>query len=213
MNSFSFKESEFFHFPAVFGFDEAGRGPLAGPVTIAIVSFSEKTLTQIHKGELLKGIADSKKISAKKRMELFPEIQKVSEKWIIQSVSPKFIEKWNINQAIFYALGKAISKLQAEDCFFILDGNYKLNQSLIWKNIPNYISIPKADNSVISVAAASILAKVARDRIMEVYSKKISGYEFEKNMGYGTQKHCDVIRKKGLSKIHRISYCKNILDS
>jgi len=211
MNSFSLKELEFFHFSKVFGFDEAGRGPLAGPVTIAIVSFSKETLFQIKEGKVLQGLGDSKKISQKKRLELFPKIKELAQIWYIQSVSPKYIDRFNINQAIFYGLGKAISKLRAQESFFILDGNYKLNQSLYWKKFPEYISIPKADSTIISVAAASILAKVARDAIMQAYSKKIKGYGFEKHMGYGTQMHTLSIREKGLSKIHRRSYCKNII--
>lgn len=211
MNSFSLKELEFFHFSNVFGFDEAGRGPLAGPVTIAIVSFSKETLFQIKEGKVLQGLGDSKKISHKKRLDLFPKIKELAQLWCIQSVSSKYIDCFNINQAIFYGLGKAISKLSAQDSFFILDGNYNLNQSLYWKKFPEYISIPKADSMIISVAAASILAKVARDAIMQAYSKKIKGYGFEKHMGYGTQMHTLSIREKGLSKIHRRSYCKNII--
>jgi ribonuclease HII len=200
MNSFSLKELEFFHFSNVFGFDEAGRGPLAGPVTIAIVSFSKETLFQIKEGKVLQGLGDSKKISHKKRLDLFPKIKELAQLWCIQSVSSKYIDCFNINQAIFYGFGKAI-----------LDGNYNLNQSLYWKKFPEYISIPKADSTIISVAAASILAKVARDAIMQAYSKKIKGYGFEKHMGYGTQMHTLSIREKGLSKIHRRSYCKNII--
>jgi ribonuclease HII len=195
----------------VLGFDEAGRGPLAGPVTVSLVSFNTKKLQQIHNQEILIGLNDSKKLTSRKREQLYDEIIKHSNLNIVQSVSSKFVDRWNINQAIFYAIHKSLRKLKIPKPFLILDGNYKLESSLFLKEIPQYISIPKADTFVYSVSAASILAKVTRDRLMEKYSNKISEYGWEKNSGYGTAKHIQAIQKFGISYIHRKSYCKNFL--
>lgn len=200
----------------LFGFDEAGRGPLAGPVAIAIVNFSPDKLLSIHKGELLVGLGDSKKISSARRNKLFDDILLHAHSYKIEFVSPRFIDNYNINQAIFRALSKAISKLpisvkQAKK-FFILDGNYKLESNLYGWVFPDYVSIPKADQNFICVSAASILAKVARDRRMVLYSRKYPGYGLEKHMGYGTELHRTAISKLGLSPIHRKSFCKNWLQ-
>ncbi len=195
----------------VLGFDEAGRGPLAGPVTISLVSFKADKLLQIQNQEILIGLNDSKKLTVKKREKLFNEILLHCNFYIVQSISPKFVDRWNINQAIFYGISKALSKLNISNPFLILDGNYRLETSLFFKEIPNYISIPKADTFVYSVSAASILAKVTRDKLMTAYSKKITKYDWDKNSGYGTAKHIQAIQKFGLSIIHRKTYCKNFL--
>jgi ribonuclease HII len=206
----SIPEEEFLDRGMVFGFDEAGRGPLAGPVSIALVSFSPSTLHKIYSGDLLTGLDDSKKLKPKLREELFLEILSIAEKYRIEFVSPKFIDKFNINQAIFYGIQKALSRLQISHPFLILDGNYKLESNLLDWNHPSYKSIPKADESILSVSAASILAKVARDRYMVKASKVYPEYGFEKNMGYGTKFHRDAIQNQGISRLHRISYLHKI---
>jgi ribonuclease HII len=192
----------------VFGFDEAGRGPLAGPVSVALVSFTKETLDQIYQKNLIPDLGDSKKISPKVREKLFDEIIGLAQYYQIQMVSAAFIDKYNINQAIFFGIKKSLNRLQLSKPFLILDGNYKLESNLFsWKH-PDYISIPKADSKVASVAAASILAKVYRDRYMKKLGTKYSGYGLENHMGYGTAVHREAIEKLGLTKIHRKSFTK-----
>lgn len=207
----SIPEEEFQDRGVVLGFDEAGRGPLAGPVSVGLVSFSTSTLKRIYSGELLAGLTDSKKIKPKLREELFLEIVSIADWFRVELVSPKFIDKFNINQAIFYGIKKAISRLQIPKPFLILDGNYKLESNLLNWEHPPYTSIPKADESILSVSAASILAKVTRDRFMIKASQVYPGYGFEKNMGYGTKLHREAIHNQGISRLHRISYLRKIV--
>lgn len=196
----------------VLGFDEAGRGPLAGPVSIALVHFSPDKIPKIRMGNLLPGLTDSKKLSALQRERLFGEIQEVADHFQIQMVSSGFIDKKNINQAIFYAIFKALKKLPVKSPFLILDGNYRLETNLFHWQPPPYISIKKADEYIVSVSAASVLAKVYRDRYMKAMGVKYNDYGFEEHMGYGTKKHREAIETLGVCKIHRMSYLKNILS-
>lgn len=154
---------------------------------------------------------DSKKLTVKKRNYLYKEILDIADFSIVEMVSSKFIDSFNINQAIFYGLIKAIRKIPGSfSSFFILDGNYKL-ESNIWNwHPPKYISIPKADSEFIHVAAASILAKVKRDELMTVFSRKYPQYGFDKHMGYGTLQHREAIQKYGLCPIHRKTFTKKI---
>ncbi|MCC5813330.1 MAG: ribonuclease HII [Leptospira sp.] len=192
----------------VIGFDEAGRGPLAGPVCVALVCFTKEALHKIHQKTLLIGLGDSKKVNPKLREKLFDEIICLARYYQIQMVSSSYIDKFNINQAIFYGIKKSLEKLKLKKPFLILDGNYKLESNLLsWKH-PEYISIPKADTKVASVAAASILAKVYRDRYMKKMGEKYPGYGLENHKGYGSKSHIEKIESSGLTKIHRKSFTK-----
>ena len=181
--------------------DEAGRGPLAGPVTAAAVIIKNRKL----KTENFKKIKDSKKLSPQKR-EIFyklitnPPAGGLKIQWGIGIVSEKVIDKINILEATKLAMGKAIKKIKSKPDFLILDGNMKLKI-----NIPQK-SIVKADEKVFSCAAASILAKVTRDRIMQKYHKKYSKYGFDKHKGYPTKYHFKMLKKYGPCKIHRKSF-------
>ncbi|ABZ94123.1 Ribonuclease H [Leptospira biflexa serovar Patoc strain 'Patoc 1 (Ames)'] len=207
-----------------FSFDEAGRGTLAGPVSVGCVSFSSQTLEKIQSGTILKNLRDSKKIPEPKRFELRTEILQYAAYWHVSFVSAKFIDRFNINQAIFYGISRALPVnprqvtghlhktgiplgTQTKETlapFLFVDGNYKLK---IHKPIEGYLSIPKGDDLVPSISAASILAKTYRDEYMEKMDAKYPGYGFAKHKGYGTEEHREALRKLGISPIHRLSFC------
>lgn len=191
----------------VAGLDEAGRGPLAGPVVAAavvILDFKKITLQTAQGGEL-KGIKDSKKIPAKKRDFFYNVLANDKNiKWGIGIVSEKVIDKINILEATKLAMEKALrqaqGKLKINADFLILDGNFKIKSTVPQK------SIIKGDMKVMSVAMAGIIAKVTRDRIMQEYHKEYPQYGFNNHKGYGTRVHFANIKKFGPCKIHRKSF-------
>lgn len=183
-------------FKAVCGVDEAGRGPLAGPVCAAAVILNEE----------IDGLNDSKKLSEKKREELFPIIKEKALSYSIAFASVDEIEENNILNATYLAMNRAIEGLNVPADFAIIDGN----------RVPTDISVPcktviKGDAKSMSVAAASILAKVTRDRLMSEEDKKYPQYNFKKHKGYGTKEHTDAILKYGMCPIHRPSFLKKLL--
>ena len=174
----------------VAGVDEAGRGPLAGPVVAAAVVLPMDVF--------LEGLDDSKKISPAKRDELFPKIQKMIHG--IAVVSTKVIDEINILQAARLAMKHAVKKLSSDPDLLLIDGNQKIDSS-----IEQWV-IVKGDAKSYSIAAASVLAKVTRDRIMEGYHHLYPQYEFDRHKGYGTQLHRDLIAEHGPSPIHRRTF-------
>ncbi len=183
-------------FSAVCGVDEAGRGPLAGPVCAAAVIL----------GEEIEGLNDSKKLSEKKREELFPIIKEKALSYSIAFASVEEIEEHNILNATYLAMNRAIEGLNIPADFALIDGN----------RVPTDITVPcetvvKGDAKSASIAAASILAKVTRDRLMLEEDKKYPEYNFKKHKGYGTKEHTDAILKYGMSPIHRPSFLKKLL--
>ncbi len=175
------------------GIDEAGRGPLAGPVVAACVI--------LPVGIEIKGINDSKKLSSKKRNEFFDIIHSNAIDIGVGIISEKIIDDINIYQATILAMKKAISELkQQSPDFLLIDG-------LCLKNfhIPND-KIIRGDSLSISIAAASIIAKVTRDRIMEEFDKIYPLYNFAKHKGYGTKCHLESIIKYGATNIHRKTF-------
>jgi ribonuclease HII len=185
-------------FRNVVGLDEAGRGPLAGPVLAAAVSVNPKRVLKL--GRLLKEVNDSKKLSALKRERLFKEITKHSSiQWGLGKVSEKIIDRINVFKASQLAMKKALKQIKKPD-FLILDGNFRIPYPLPQK------PIVKADQKVFSCAAASIIAKVSRDRIMDALGKKYPRYSFKKHKGYPTKLHFKELSKHGPSKIHRKSF-------
>lgn len=175
----------------IVGIDEVGRGPLAGPVVAAAVILPEDFK--------LLGVNDSKKLSAKKRDELYSEIQNQAISIGIGMVDHNKIDEINIYQASKLAMGIAL-----EDLCFIPD--YLLIDAMkLDVNIPQE-SIIKGDARSISIAAASIVAKVVRDRLMEDYAKMYPGYGFEHNAGYGTKEHLLGIQQQGICMIHRKTF-------
>ncbi|OTN90400.1 hypothetical protein A5819_002900 [Enterococcus sp. 7E2_DIV0204] len=175
----------------IVGIDEVGRGPLAGPVVAAAVILPEKF-------QLL-GVNDSKKLSAKKRDELYDEIQNQAISIGIGMVDHNKIDEINIYQASKLAMGIAL-----EDLCFIPD--YLLIDAMkLDVNIPQK-SLIKGDARSVSIAAASIVAKVIRDRLMEDYAKMYPGYGFENNAGYGTKEHLIGLETQGICTIHRKTF-------
>ncbi len=179
------------------GVDEAGRGPLAGPVCAAAVILPLDCE--------INGINDSKKLSEKKREELFEVITKKAISYSIAFSSVEEIEELNILGATFLAMKRAVEGLDVKADFAIIDGNKvppELNVSAE--------ALVKGDAKSVSVAAASILAKVTRDRLLYEYDKKYPEYSFAAHKGYGTKAHIEAIRKYGVLDIHRKSFLKNI---
>jgi len=191
----------------VAGLDEAGRGSLAGPVVAGAVCFSVKALSTLK--NILKEINDSKKLSQKKRERLFEVLTTRPQiKWGTGKVSEKVIDKINILEAAKLAMKRAVknlikksSKVKSQKIdFFLVDGNSKINTPIPQK------AIIKADEKVVSCAAASIIAKVTRDRIMRRYHKKYPRYAFDRHKGYPTKYHLKMLKKYGSCKIHRKTF-------
>ena len=180
-------------FKFVAGLDEAGRGPLAGPVVAAGV------LLNLNVKKLLKGINDSKKLSKKKREYFYNILTNNKDiKWGIGIISEKVIDKVNILEATKLAMQEAVKGLKPD--FLVLDGNFKIKSLIPQK------SIIKGDQKVISISAASIIAKVTRDKIMAEMHKKYPQYGFDKHKGYGTELHIEMLKKFGSCPIHRKSF-------
>jgi ribonuclease HII len=177
------------------GVDEVGRGPFAGPVMAGAVILPKDC-------EILY-LNDSKKLSKKKREALYEEIKEKALAWAVARVENDVIDEINILQATLRAMREAISKLDPKPDIILVDAVH----------IPD-IDIPqegivKGDAKSVSIAAASILAKVTRDRVMEEYAGEYPGYGFEKNMGYGTEEHREALKKYGPTPIHRMSFIHN----
>ena len=174
------------------GVDEAGRGPLAGPVCAAAVILP--TDAEIE------GINDSKKLSAKKRDALFDVIKETAEAYAIEFVYPDVIDDINIRQATALAMHNAVEKLKNTPDFVLIDGNDNIPYDIPY----NYVI--KGDAKSQTIAAASILAKVSRDRLMDELDEKYPEYGFAKHKGYGTKAHMEAIQKYGVSEVHRKSF-------
>ena len=193
MDLFEF-ESKASHqgFKNIAGIDEAGRGPLAGPVVAAAVIFPSKVN--------IPDLNDSKKLSANKREELFPKIQEISVAFGLAVVDQKVIDKINILQAARLAMKQAVETLKITPGLLLIDGNQKIDSTL------NQWAIVKGDSRSLSIAAASVLAKVTRDRIMDGYHKLYPQYEFNRHKGYGTRLHRNLIQEHGPCPIHRRTF-------
>ena len=184
-------------FKAICGVDEAGRGPLAGPVFAAAVILPEDMI--------IEGVNDSKKLTEKKREKLFDIIKEKALAYCIASASVEEIEEMNILQADMLAMKRAVDGLAVKADFAMIDGNKAPKLE-----IPA-VPIIKGDAKSESIAAASILAKVSRDRLMLEYDEIYPEYGFAKHKGYGTKDHMDAIRKHGPCPIHRRSFITRIV--
>ena len=186
-------------FSCICGVDEAGRGPLAGPVCAAAVILPE--------GAVIAGLDDSKKLTEKKREKLYDIIKQTAVAYSVAYGTLEEIETVNILEATYLAMNRAIEGLTVKPDFSLIDGN----------RVPRGIKIPcetivKGDSKSMSVAAASVLAKVTRDRLMLEYDKKYPEYNFKKHKGYGTKEHRQAIVEKGPCPIHRESFLGKILS-
>lgn len=178
------------------GVDEAGRGPLAGPVCAAAVILSE--------GHIIEGLNDSKKLSEKKREALYDIIKKEAVAYSIAMASEKEIDEINILQATYLAMRRAVAGLGIKPDFVLVDGNRDPVLGIDTK------TVIKGDALSASIAAASVLAKVTRDRYMLEISEKYPEYQFPKHKGYGTKLHYEMLEKYGISDIHRRSFLKKL---
>ncbi len=180
------------------GIDEAGRGPLAGPVVVAAAI--------MPRDSMIEGVNDSKKISEKKREALYELITNEAIAWGVGIIDQKEIDRINILNATKEGLTTAVKSLQVKPDRIIVDA---LN-GIDTLGIP-YTSIIKGDAKCYSIAAASIIAKVTRDRIMRQWDEIYPMYGFEKHKGYGTAAHIAAIKEYGLCPLHRLSFVKNII--
>lgn len=184
-------------FGVICGVDEAGRGPLAGDVYAAAVILGEN--------HGIEGLDDSKKLSEKRREALFDVVQERADAWCIATASVAEIEELNILNAAMLAMQRAVEGLQMQPAYVLVDGN-----RFPPLQIPGE-TVVKGDATSASIAAASILAKVARDRYMLGQAELYPQYGFEKHKGYGTAAHCAALREFGPCPIHRPSFLKKIL--
>ncbi len=182
------------------GVDEVGRGPLAGPVVAAAVVLPEDV-------DVL-GIDDSKKLSEKRREELFDVILEKAVAWGIGMADHSTIDEINILQATKLAMKDAIADLSGklEGIDYVIFDAVKINDLKLPQE-----AVIKGDSKILAVAAASIVAKVTRDRMMVAYAEEYPGYGFEKNKGYGTKQHYEGIARQGICPIHRKTFLKNVL--
>ena len=182
-------------YPVIAGVDEAGRGPLCGPVCAAAVVLPPETV--------IEGINDSKKLSEKKRESLFEAITETAVSYGIGFASVEEIEQYNILNATFLAMCRAVSQLSVVPAMVLVDGN----------RTPKGLALPsrtviKGDALSASIAAASILAKVSRDRLLLEMDAQYPEYGFAKHKGYGTAAHYEALRQYGPSPVHRMSFLK-----
>lgn len=190
-------ERKYGEYRYICGVDEVGCGPLAGPVVAAAVILPKNC-------ELLY-LNDSKKLTENKREELFDEIMEKAVSVGIGFASPERIDEINIRQADFEAMRMAVSSLQVEPDFILVDG-YKIGGMEKKQE-----AIVKGDSKSASIAAASIIAKVTRDRLMAQYDEVFPGYHFASNKGYGSKEHIQAIKKLGPTPIHRKTFIKNFI--
>ncbi len=176
------------------GIDEAGRGPLAGDVYAAAVILGE--------GVFIDGLNDSKKLSEKKREQLFEEITEKAEAYCIATATAAEIDEYNILGATFLAMKRAYEGLKIKPAYALIDGNRTPELDVPCE------AVVKGDSKSASIAAASILAKVARDRYMKELDERYPEYQFKKHKGYGTKLHYEMLSQYGMCPEHRRSFFK-----
>ena len=199
MLDYSFEEQYYQRgYKCVCGIDEAGRGPLAGPVVAASVVF--------ERGTVIEGLDDSKKLSEKKRDALYDEIIQKALDYSITISTEKEIDEINILQATFKAMRAAVANLKIKPDMALVDGDKLPGLDI------DAQAIIKGDSKSTAIAAASILAKVTRDRIMLELDEVYPQYCFAKHKGYPTKLHYQMIKEHGISDVHRLSFLKNLKD-
>ncbi|MEK7566246.1 MAG: ribonuclease HII [Patescibacteria group bacterium] len=198
------------------GIDEVGRGPLAGPVTVAAVLLTANLKTYKLKN-LKTPLRDSKKLNPKQRKIWFYFIKKQKIPYAVANVFPKTIDKINISKAANLAATKVLGKLitnnrqlTTDNLKILLDGGLKVNPNPKTKKFKNLKTIIKGDEKIPAISLASIIAKVRRDKYMEKMHKKFPQYNFKRHKGYGTEIHYKLLKKNGASKIHRKSFLSSL---
>jgi len=186
-------------YKVIAGIDEAGRGALAGPLSLGMVIYSVPLFFDTPE-VIIKSIADSKKLSARKRLDAVPLIKNSAFSYTSAFVSHTIIDSSNINIATEKGIHKLLAKSSVKPDIIIMDGNFKFKF-----DIP-FMAVIKGDNRSLSIASASIIAKVTRDQLMDKLDCKYPGYGFSGNKGYGTRDHMSSLADIGYSHIHRKSY-------
>jgi len=184
----------------VVGVDEAGRGPLAGPVVAAAVYFP-RSLIEEKIPEELEGLTDSKRLTERRRNKFFEVLHKLEGVEIgVGLAEPEIIDRWNIVEATYLAMVRALCQLPEKADYILIDG-----RSAPKLNVPTQ-AIVKGDQQSLSIAAASVIAKVTRDRIMLELDEDYPYYGFRRHKGYPTQEHLDALRRFGPTRVHRLSF-------
>lgn len=176
----------------VAGIDEAGRGPLAGPVVVAAVMLPDR-----HE---LEGLDDSKRLSAEARARLFPQIKETATSWAVEIVEVEEIDRINILRATFKGMQRAVARLQPAPTLTLVDGNRAPELE------GEVHTLVEGDHWVPAISAASILAKVTRDRLMEAWHREFPDYGFDRHKGYPTPEHLERLKQHGPCPIHRRSF-------
>lgn len=197
LEKMKYYEKKYASFQAICGIDEAGRGPLAGPVVAAAVILPEE--------ETFLYLNDSKQVSEKKREMLYEQIMEKAHAVGVGIVSPERIDEINILQATYEAMREAVRKLKITPDLLLVDAVH------IPEITTKQVGIVKGDAKSVSIAAASIIAKVTRDRMMISYNELYPGYGFADNKGYGASKHIEALQKLGACPIHRKTFIKNFV--
>ncbi|QPJ61935.1 MAG: ribonuclease HII [Candidatus Nitronauta litoralis] len=179
-------------YQCIAGVDEAGRGPLAGPVTAAAIVLPQDPD--------LPGLDDSKKLTEERREFFYDKLTRLTDLWFVAVVDSPCIDEINILQATRLAMKQAVEKLKVMPDLVLVDGNQRIDIQ------PDQQTLVKGDQRCLSIAAASVLAKVTRDRLMHDYHRQFPVYGFEQHKGYGTKLHRDSIREHGPCEIHRKSF-------
>ena len=182
------------------GIDEAGRGPLAGPVVCACV------IMPLNQEKIIDGVNDSKKLSEKKRLELYDKITKTAICYNIVEIGNKTIDKINILNATKLAMAKCVNDMKEKVGYLLVDAVNGLEVKC------EYLPIIKGDSKSYLIACASILAKVHRDKLMEKFDLIYPKYNFKKHKGYGTKEHIENLKKYGKCEIHRDTFIKNFVS-
>ncbi len=180
----------------VVGLDEVGRGPLAGPVVAAAVV--------LNLGRPIRGLDDSKKLNEATRENLYDKIVERAEAWAVAWCEPEEIDSINILQASLRAMEKALGEITSEWTLALVDGNQYMSRVPMEKQL----AVVRGDGQSASIAAASIIAKVTRDRMMAEYHDAYPQYGFDRHKGYATAYHRESIERYGLCKLHRRSFCR-----
>ena len=191
----------------IIGTDEAGRGSLAGPVTAAAVYLTDEQEDSL----IAMGLKDSKRLSPKGREKLFAAMNESGVLWRAYMADNFQVDRDNVLNAALWAMGESVSRAARKlsgKIACVVDGNEKITGL----DIPQWVLI-RADDLIPCVSAASIVAKVIRDRLMTIYSRRYPGYGLEQNKGYPTQKHINAVRGLGLSEIHRRTFCRKIMNT
>ena len=185
-------------YSVIAGIDEAGRGSLAGPLSVGLVIYSKDFILNFSNQKII--INDSKKLSALKRKKALEEVEELSYCTLCSFVSHKKIDRLNVNKATELGIHSLLARTKLVPEVIIMDGNFSFKLP-----IP-FISVLQGDQKSISIASASIKAKVTRDNLMGKIDQKYPDYDFKGHKGYGTAKHRDLLKKHGVSLIHRRSY-------